>query len=340
MRRGCARTLPPMRRLVCVLVVLLFAQVSAAGGATAQAPEPGRGIDVSPDPASPRKSPAGTLAELGELQPGQPLQDAVIIRSNLPDPQEVYVYSADAIPAVGGGFGFDARTEPKEQVGAWLTLDVERVIIPPGGQVRVGYTVQVPVGTPGGEYVGAVVAEPVLEQAGPGVQTLTRFAMAAYLRVPGGAPGATPGRGSAGGKLVIQQLRPRFDEDKACPTVTLRNDSQDIVDPTVRVTADGPLTPQQSIRREKAGAVLPGTQAEVALPCIDRPIGPGRLTVEITSPTGTSMQAADDTWLPWPYVLAALALLLLMLALLFLLLRGLQRGRREEQPDSAERAGG
>lgn len=327
-----------MRRLL-VLAALVAVSAAAAPAVQAQTPPAAaQGVNVMPDPASPRRSETGTLAELGTVVLGQPLADAVVVRSSFDEPREVLLYAADAEPAVGGGFGFAERDAAQEQVGAWLRLEQETVTIPANGSVRVPYTVTVPPGTEGGEYVGAVVAEPVVQGGGSGVQSRTRFAMAVYLRVPGGAAGATPGRGDPDGQIVLEALAPGFDGSRACPVVRYRNDSQDVVDPVATVRTDG-VVGGTSLRQERIGALLPGSSAQVALRCVERPVGPGSLSVELSSPKGGGAETTRYTWLPWPFVLALLLMLLLVSALLTTLVRGLRKGDKARvRHGSADRA--
>lgn len=324
-----------------LLVLAALVAVGAAAVPTVQAQTPpaaAEGVNVMPDPASARKSQAGTIAELGTVVLGEPVVDAVVVRSSFDEPREVLLYAADAQPAVGGGFGFSERGAAQEQVGAWLRLEQERTTVPAGGTVRVPYTVTVPSGTEGGEYVGAVVAEPVAQAGGSGVQSRTRFAMAVYLRVPGGPASATPGRGRPDGRIVLEALVPGFEGSRACPVVRYRNDSQDVVDPAATVRTEGAVG-GSSYRQERVGALLPGSSAEVALRCLQRPVGPGSLSVVLSSPRGGGAETARYTWLPWPIVLALLLLLLLVAALLRTVARGLRTGRKPHAGHgSADRA--
>lgn len=327
-----------MRRLLVLAATVLVALTPAVAPAVElPAPSSGQGINVTPDPDSTRKSDSGTLAELGTVEPGTPVRDAVVVRSSLDEPLDVHLYAADALPAVGGGFGFTGRTDAQEQVGIWLRLAQTRITLPPRGRVEVPYVVTVPSGTEGGEYVGAIVAEQISSSADSGVQSRTRFAMAVYLRVPGGARGATPGRGRPDGRLVVESVEPRFEGVRACPVVTYRNDSQDIVDPVATVRTEG-LVGGSSYTRDRTGALLPDSRAEVVLPCLDRPIGPGRIEVELSSPRGGGRESSTYTWLPWP-VVASLALVLLLIgATATTVVRGaLRRREREASDDSADR---
>jgi hypothetical protein len=335
LRRGRSRTLPAMRRLLgLVATISVLAGGSAvAAPAPTPLPAPAQGINVTPDPDSTRKSDAGTIAELGTVQPGQPVHEAVLVRSSFDEPREVLLYAADAQPAVGGGFGFRTRDETQQQVGRWLKLAQSRVTVPPDGAVRVPYSLTVPPGTTGGEYVGAVVAEPADAGTGGGVGSRTRFAMAVYLDVPGGAPGATPGRGRPDGALVLVALDPRYQDGQACPRVRYRNDSPQIIDPVATVTTDGALG-GATYRQERVGALLPDSSAEVQLPCLRRPVGSGHLGVVLESPRGGGRAVSGYTWLPWPFVLSVLLLLLLGGAVTVTGLRDVRRRGRLGHPNA------
>jgi hypothetical protein len=328
-----------MRR---VAVLLLLAGLALAGEvptAAVAAPTPtpsptalapSRGVNVQPAPKTAHRSKSGTFLELGTVKLGVAVTDTLVLRSTFDVPTVVDVYPADAQPAVGGGFGFSARKDARKQVGAWLKLSSARLTVPPQGAVTFRSTVTVPRGTQGGEYVGAVIAEPVDQGPGGAVQTRTRFAMAVYLTVPGGATGAKPGRGKPDGTLVVLGVTPRFDGNRSCPVAKLRNDSQTIVDPKVTVRTKGWFGSGSSYSRTRSAALLPEATASVALPCIKRPIGPGSVRVELASPKGEGARAIDYVWLPTALLVALLFLLLMIGALLTTFVRGVLR-----RPDGA-----
>ncbi|GAC1441302.1 MAG: hypothetical protein NVSMB55_08660 [Mycobacteriales bacterium] len=327
-----------------VTLMLLTALLAPAGVATLTAPATAappapspsslpQGVSVIPAPGSPHRSKSGSFLELGTVDFGRPVTDAVVLRSTFDHAQDVYLYAADAQPAVGGGFGFGARADKPAEVGSWLRLSVTSVRLPAGGQLRVPLAVTVPPGVSGGEYVGAVIAEPLQQGPATAFQTRFRFAMAVYLRVPGGTVGATPGRGVPGGRLHVLAVTPGVHGNLACPVVRYRNDSQDIVDPKVTVRTEGLLGGSYS--RSRTGALLPGSSAAVPLPCLKRPLGPGRLVVALRSPQGDGRVAVDFSWWPTALVAALGLLLLLLAALVSTAVRGLRR--RERAPDSTVR---
>jgi hypothetical protein len=334
-----------MRRL---LTLLLVAGLAGSAGAVAAAPTPSpsppvlqaaQGVNVQPDAKSPHRSKSGTFLELGTVRPSVALTDTLVIRSTFDVPAAVDLYPADAQPAVGGGFGFGGRRDKPKQVGAWLKLSSSRVTVPPHGQVLFRSSLTVPVGTEGGEYVGAVIAEAVNQGQGGAVQTRTRFAMAVYLTVPGGTAGSTPGRGRPDGTLVVLGVDPRFKGNRSCPVVRVRNDSQAIVDPQVTVTTNGWFGSGTSYSRARSAPLLPGTTAAVPLTCIKRPIGPGSLHVKLASPKGDGAKAIDYLWVPTSLLVALLFLLLMIGALLTTFVRGIRRRAGDAAGgDSAVRA--
>ncbi|GAC1611468.1 MAG: hypothetical protein NVS3B26_24640 [Mycobacteriales bacterium] len=308
---------------------LSLAPTAMAASSPNPTPSAPQGVSVTPATDSPHRSKSGSFLELGTVVLGQPVHDVVLVRSTFDRPQQVSLYGADAQPAVGGGFGFAASSDKETQVGAWLRLTPTSVSVPAHGQVRVLATVTVPQGTSGGEYVGGVVAEPVEQGPVSAIQTRFRFAMAVYLRVPGAASGATPGRGTPGGRLHVLGVLPDVHGALACPKVQYRNDSQDIIDPQVAVRTEGLFG--SSYSRSRTGALLPGSSATVPLPCLKRPLGPGRLQVTLRSPRGNGSVAVDFTWWPTALVVGLLLLLLLIVAVLVTLLRGRRRRGRDSQ---------
>ncbi len=315
-----------MRR---VLLLLLLA-LCVPGVALAQ-PGP-QGVGVVPAPDDPHRSGSGTFLEIGTVKKGVPVVGTVVVRNQGTSPRLVLLYASDAIPSRGGGFAFTDRLADDDEVGSWMRLAADRVTVPASSEVRVGYRLVVPEGAQGGEYVGGVVSEPPPPPGASGVQTATRVAMAVYLTVPGGAPGATPNRGRPDGRLALDDVRQVERGGRTCPAVRYTNDTQKVLDPSVRVSVDGPLG-GTSYKRTRTGAVLPGSSATVQLACLERPIGPSTLRVELTTPQGTVRDQSKGFYLPWPVVVALFLLLLLLAAVIATGVRGLLR-KRETGPSA------
>ncbi|MEJ8644430.1 DUF916 domain-containing protein [Streptomyces sp. MS1.HAVA.3] len=77
--------------------------------------------------------------------PGQAVADAVTLANRTDRPRTFRLYAADAYnTARDGGFALRGPDEPRLATAAWAKLDRERVTVPAGGSVGVGFTVTVP----------------------------------------------------------------------------------------------------------------------------------------------------------------------------------------------------
>jgi hypothetical protein len=317
--------------MVAVLAVAIAVPATAATPGPTPSTQPGPpGVSASPAANSPYRSKSGTLLELGEVRPGQEIHDHVVLRNIAQVPQAVFVYAADAIPANGGGFAFTARGAAVSQVGRWTSLGKAELTVPAASTVAVPLLLRLPQQVQGGEYVGGIVVEPADRSASGGLQAKTRFAMAVYLTVPGGARGATPGRGRPDGRLHVVGTKVVKSGGQLCPSVSYRNDSQFVLDPTLSVDVRGPFGRHHYSER-RAGAVLPDGTVTRRLPCVSRPIGPSRLRLRLASPHGTDAHDFRSTWVPLQLLIALLLLLILIGALVTTGLRGGLKRRRRDQ---------
>lgn len=319
---------------------VLVAASPALAAAAVPAPSPSApaaapGVSVTPSPKSPYISKSGQFVDIPKAQPGLLIADTAIVFNASDRESTVLVYAVDGRKATGGGFGYSPRGEKLAQAGAWIRLTQSQITVPARTRRQLPFSVRVPDRVEGGTYVAGIAVE-VADQATAGpFGTTTRFALPIRLVVPGGAPGATPGNGRPGGRFDITKVTGAPKGRDICPSVTFRNDSQDVIDPVLDVAVAGALGTQRSKRAAAATPVAPGTSRTVRLPCLTRPLGPSTLTVRATTPRGEDVDTFRSTWLPVPLLLALLALLLLILALIATFLRGLRRKRAAPNADSS-----
>jgi len=264
---------------------------------------------------------------MGDITPGTPIRDKVRVLNLGPDPLRVDLYGADAIPALNGGFGFSAETEAPKDAGAWIHLAARHLNLPGNSTTTVSFTLLAPGGSPGGEHVGAIVAEPVDASDSSGLHTKTRFAMAVYMRLPGAPANPPPAHPQT--VVTPTKLHVSTSGRKVCPVLDYRNDTSDVIDPSAAVT----LTSSLGLGTKKAniphlGGILPGAHATAHLPCFTGAApGPSTLKLTVTSPRGSRSIQHDIGVYPWPLFLA----LLLLLLLLLLVARELYKRWRERQ---------
>ncbi len=168
--------------------------------------------------------------------PGQHVTDAVTLTNRGDRPRTFRLYAADAHhTARDGGFALRGPDEPRRAVAAWTKLDRERVTVPAGGTVRVGFTLTVPDRAAPGDHPGAVAA---LEER-PGEAAAARIigvrqAVAArlYLRVIGPTAPA----------LAVRDVTvDRRGGAAAEVSYTLHNTGNVTLRPRVTLTASGAL---------------------------------------------------------------------------------------------------
>lgn len=318
-----------MSSVLRLAAVAIVAATAVPGWAADSGPQ--TGISVTPVPGDKYASTSGTHLELGQVNPGVPLDDRVRILNVGSDPATVDVYPADAIPAFNGGFGFTAEGQPTHDVGSWIRLGANRLQLPGHTSTVVSFRLVVPDGAKRGEHVGGIVAEPVTTGSSGGVETKTRFAMAVYLTVPG-TPSSTPSPGQSPGStpappptsVTITKLTVHPDGRKICPQVHYTNPTGAVLDPSGRLTVDSSVgLGSRHIDLDRVGALLPGASATVTLPCIRNvPPGPDTVKLTLTTPQGTSTTTKDVFVEGWPVFLALLFLVIL------LVLIGLELWRR------------
>ena len=98
-------------------------------------------------------------------------------------------YAADAYTIVNGGFGAELFGEPASGTTRWLTYEARTVTLGPRDAIVLELRVDVPAGTPPGEYIAALVAEnvdPYRDAEGSvALDQVNRVAVAVAVDVPG-----------------------------------------------------------------------------------------------------------------------------------------------------------
>lgn len=170
--------------LRAVLLVLVTAGVLAglpAGAASAAAgDEVSWGVrTASNDQGSDRRNYSY------DLDPGSRLSDALVIVNHDQTPLDLQVYAADAYTNAGGQLDLLGRGEESTTVGRWISLDTDHVQVPPGGQVEVPFTVEVPDNATPGDHVGGLVTSLASPEVDDGISVDRRLGVRVQLRVGG-----------------------------------------------------------------------------------------------------------------------------------------------------------
>ncbi|CAM5435813.1 hypothetical protein SAVIM338S_02550 [Streptomyces avidinii] len=170
--------------VVSVLAVLAGAGALLAGGAGAAAAADNGQWSVLPAANTLGQRPYFYLS----AAPGATVADSVTVTNRTDRPRTFRLYAADAYnTARDGGFALRGPEEPRTATGAWAKLAQDRITVPAGGSLGVGFTLTVPDRAEPGDHPGAIVA---LEDrpgvtAGQGIGVRQAVAARVYLRVTG-----------------------------------------------------------------------------------------------------------------------------------------------------------
>ncbi|MCX5370014.1 DUF916 domain-containing protein [Streptomyces sp. NBC_00015] len=173
--------------------------------------------------------------------PGQTIEDKVVVANKTAQPLTFRLYAADAYnTARDGGFAVKSLGEKMRGVGAWAELPKDRVTVPGRATVTVPFTVRVPEGAEPGDHPGAIVAlDERVEQGDGGVALGVQRAVGArvYLQVGGptlpalAVENVTVGHG--------QPLVPGLGDSTATISYTLHNTGNVTLAPKVELKATG-----------------------------------------------------------------------------------------------------
>ncbi|MFD9336730.1 WxL protein peptidoglycan domain-containing protein [Streptomyces sp. NPDC060028] len=252
---------------------------------------------------------------------GSTVTDSATILNSSDKELTFQVFATDAVNTpVGGAFALlPVETGPKD-VGTWIALPPQTattVTVPPKGRKDIPFTVKVPADATPGDHVGGIVA---LNTAVEGVQKEGKVQVGVkrsvgarlYFRVPGPV---TPGLSVEDVKVDrAAPLLPWVKKARAKVTYTLVNRGNVVVEPKVRVSAEGLFgrTVLDRPARELKLVLLPGQRIVLAEDWADAP-QLDRVTVDITAgaaayPDLSAGSAAAFLAVPWPALGAVLVL--------------------------------
>ena len=244
--------------------------------------------------------------------PGQTVEDKVVVANRTARPLTFLLYAADAYnTARDGGFAVRTAKERMRGVGAWAKPAKSRVTVPGHGSVTVPFTLRVPEGAEPGDHPGAIVAldEKVDKGGGPlalGVQRAVGARV--YLKVSGPAVPAI-----AVENVHVshhQPLVPGLGDSTATVSYTLHNTGNVTLGPTVELRARG-LFGRTLLARNLTripAELLPGQRVRLTEPWRGAPqLDWGDVTLTARAKGTRESGGASFLALPWLVVAVAFA---------------------------------
>jgi hypothetical protein len=139
-----------------------------------------------------------------DVAPGATVRDAVTVRNSTRAPLRLAVYGADAFNVEdGGGFALRKIDDEQVDVGAWISINTDQIVVPAGkfkrvegkrtfvpGELTVPFTMTVPDNASPGDHTGGFVTlepEPTTttDQAGVALGVKRALGVRMYVRVNG-----------------------------------------------------------------------------------------------------------------------------------------------------------
>lgn len=141
------------------------------------------GRPAYPDPDNPRTESIFVFT----MEPGDNKKDGVKIINNSAESKTIIVYTADSTPSTGGAFACEQIAEEKNNVGGWITLTKNEVVLKPATNEIIPFSVNVPMNAGVGEHNGCIL---ITEKKAPvkgssGVSLSTRIGLRVSILVPG-----------------------------------------------------------------------------------------------------------------------------------------------------------
>ncbi|CAM5413562.1 WxL protein peptidoglycan domain-containing protein [Streptomyces aurantiogriseus] len=268
--------------------------------------------------------------------PGQTLEDKVVVANKTDQPLTFRLYAADAYNTPRDG-GFAVRTvgERMRGVGAWARPAKDRVTVPGRKSVTVPFEIRVPKDAEPGDHPGAIVAlDERVEKGGDGVALGVQRAVGArvYLQVSGPTLPALAVEDVRVGH--DQPLVPGLGDSTATISYTLHNTGNVTLDPKVELRARG-LFGRTLLARDLTripSELLPGQRVRLTEPWRDAP-QLDWADVKLTATATDTRESATASFVAVPWLVAG-ALASASAVGVWLLVR-----RRRRRPEGT-RAGG
>ena len=256
------------------------------------------------------------------VEPGDRLEDALMVVNNGTTPISLALYAADAFTTDEGQLDLRTRDDAADGIGAWLEPGRDAISLQPGESAEVPFIITVPDAARPGTHMGGVVTTPATTSNG--TEPERRVAIRVQLRV---GDSFTP-------SLSVEDLRVDYSGDtlgagSATVTYTIRNTGDTMLAAEQAVAVAGPFDAFR-VAAESVEAVprlLPDETWSVSVPVRDVPpagvlVATVTLVPLYTDPAGSTgplaaVERTENGWaIPWLplLMLGALGALIALIA--------------------------
>jgi len=122
---------------------------------------------------------------LYNVQPGQTVEDTVVVRNATTFDTRVQLNANDATVTTDGTFSLKSNEQENTSLGSWITLSQTELSIGGNESIGVPFTITVPSDAQSGEYAGGLSAIIINEEENDGIGARLRLGVRMYLTVDG-----------------------------------------------------------------------------------------------------------------------------------------------------------
>jgi hypothetical protein len=227
-------------------------------------------------------------------QPGETLNDTVVVQNPGTVPVKLQVYPIDATTGQKSGLTYLAQNDPRMDVGSWVILEKESVDILPQQQVQIPFKLNIPKDALLGQHVGGIavqlaaeptISEDVKSQTGAsfGVTTVTRALTAVQINV---------GEAEDKPSLKINGASFQKVDNQSTITLALQNNGTGLLKPKGEVTLSDSTGNPVMTSKLALDTFLP--QDSIAYPVPGKLPAPGTYKVHASLDFGGSAPAVYD----------------------------------------------
>jgi hypothetical protein len=266
------------------------------------------------------------------LRAGAHLRDTVIVDNFTAGPLTVNMYRANALTTPQGGFAPGQPGQPPRGATPWIALSRATLILPPHSEQRVPFTLDIPRGTPPGDYLATIVGAPLSTQrVADGLTLVSRAALVVDVTVVGHAHPA----------LALGPLQVSGQGPTRVVTIDVANTGNVLISLSGRVEVSNgsdhvalPLGPADAYVLPNGHATLTTTWSNV--PAFGWPTLQATVTADVSG-TPAAVYNSDPVQLlliPWVDVLTA-TVIVLIVGGAWLMTRGPRARRRTRRAEDA-----
>ncbi|WP_395244717.1 WxL protein peptidoglycan domain-containing protein [Agromyces sp. MMS24-K17] len=245
-----------LARVIPIAVAAALAAGAALAGAAPAAAEEGPDVTWGVRPAAYDGDDARQNYAY-QADPGETIEDAIIVANHDTAPIELDVYAADGFTTAGGQLDVATRDARAVDIGKWLLPAADRIVVQPGEAVEVPFTLAVPANATPGDHAGAILTALTRPDEDEGLTVDRRLGIRIHLRVGGELAPA----------LAIENLRVDyggtlnpFGSGEATVAYTVRNAGNVRLSAAQAVTLTGPfgMLPVAATGVDPVPELLPG----------------------------------------------------------------------------------